>query len=312
MPLKTSLTCCVVIPVYQASLTPMEKASLCNACRSFSALSVRIVSPNGLTLLDDLDKESREAIAGVSDFSIIHFQSHFFCSVQNYNRLMTTSLFYASFREWDYILLAQLDSWVFSPDIETWMAQRYSFVGAPWRLLLELPLGPEWATEAVGNGGFSLRRVADFLSVLDSVRFRMWPVLTLQELFLAHRPFVPVSSGVRLANVAKSLNRLRLVVLRALGWRNSLLFYVQSGMNEDIVFGLLVGRVFRFWAVPRPEIAAHFALDADPAYFYHHYLRGELPLGCHAWEKSYSQFWSSLDAGLPDSLTLQGISDPQD
>lgn len=311
MPLKSSLTCCVVIPVYQASLTTLEEGSLRNACRLFSGLSVRFVSPNGLSVLDLLDDESRELIDGISDFGVIYFHERFFLSVQSYNVLMTQSLFYASFRAWDCILMAQLDSWIFSPNIDAWMAQRYSYVGAPWRLFPGLPIGPDWPSEAVGNGGLSLRRISHFLTVLDSVRFRVCPVITLQELFQAHRPFLPISSGMRLATVAKCLNRLRLVVFRTFGWRNSLWFYVQSGLNEDIVFGLLVPRVFRFWSVPCSEIAAHFALDADPAYFYDRYLHGELPLGCHAWAKS-SQFWNSLDAGLPDPLTLQGMSDLQD
>ena len=152
----------------------------------------------------------------------------------------------------------------------------------------------------LGNGGLSLRRVRDHYAVLSSWRFRCWPVLGIQELLVAHPPLQNFSWHKPLPSIAKAINRVRLILMRLTSWRNSLAYFCRCGLNEDLVFGLLVPRIFVGFLVPDPATAAHFALDANPDFFYGRYFSSDcLPFGCHAWEKSYGQFWRHRHTSLP-------------
>lgn len=309
MPSENSQGCCIVIPVYRTIFTPVEKAAFRNFCQIFSSLPIRIVCPSGLTTADGFDNEINGLLSKTPDIQVIPLDPSHFSSVDQYNLLMLDSSFYAHFTVWDYILLAQLDSWVFESNLEAWAALNYSYIGAPWKSLAGLPLGPSWPLEAVGNGGLSLRKVDHFRRVLSSWRFWLWPVLSVSELVKAHRPLAPFSSGFGFGALLKACNRFRIIAFRAAGWRNTLAHFSQSGLHEDIIYGLLVPRVFSFWSVPLPSVAARFALDEDVNYFYHRYLDPTLPFGCHAWEKAYLEFWCSLNTNLPGSLILSSDSE---
>ena len=82
---------------------------------------------------------------------------------------MLSSVFYQEFEQYQYVLIAQTDSLVFSDDLNIWAEKGYSYIGAPWFEGYTQPTQPLRLT-AVGNGGFSLRNVQDFLRVLNRPR----------------------------------------------------------------------------------------------------------------------------------------------
>jgi hypothetical protein len=107
------------------------------------------------------------------------------------------------------------------------------------------------------------------------------------------------------------MNRLTRVCLRLLSWRNSLAYYADCGLNEDILLGLLAPRVVAGFRVASPALAARFSIDADPKYFFARYLEaGCLPFGCHAWQKCYHEFWRPMNCGLP-SLAEPDPAEPE-
>jgi Uncharacterised nucleotidyltransferase/Protein of unknown function (DUF5672) len=99
---------------------------------------------------------------------IVRFPDAYFDSVENYSRLLLTDEFYATFVQYEYILVVQDDVYVLRDDLAYWQTRRFDYIGAPWPMGLEYVLTMSQkpgihghpVTAYVGNGGFSLRRIA--------------------------------------------------------------------------------------------------------------------------------------------------------
>jgi hypothetical protein len=161
----------VVVPVYRAFLDPHETISLESAFRVLGAHHLVMVKPAGL---DTTEIEARFPFRAIETFD-----PPYFASVQGYNRLLLTAGFYQRFLASTYLLICQLDVFVFRDELAGWLARDYDYVGAPWlsgnaaSLLIHrvamaigrlLPGGRERnytyeTRNRVGNGGFSLRKV---------------------------------------------------------------------------------------------------------------------------------------------------------
>ena len=79
--------------------------------------------------------------------------------------------FYQRFRRFEYILIYQLDAFVFSDRLEEFCRLGYDYIGAPWPLGDGNKHNEELVVEGnhfltVGNGGFSLRRVQACIDAL--------------------------------------------------------------------------------------------------------------------------------------------------
>jgi Protein of unknown function (DUF5672) len=92
------------------------------------------------------------------------FPRRFFRNPVTYSRLLLSRGFYDAFSAYDYVLVYQLDALVLRDELEDWCARGLDYVGAPWFPGDAMPLVTQ---PAVGNGGFSLRRVAAFREVLE-------------------------------------------------------------------------------------------------------------------------------------------------
>jgi hypothetical protein len=100
--------------------------------------------------------------------AIVRFPDAWLDSQQNYSRLLLTDEFYATFAQYEYMLVIQDDVYVLRDDLAYWQARGFDYIGAPWPSGLERVLSMSHkpgihgrtATAYVGNGGFSLRRIA--------------------------------------------------------------------------------------------------------------------------------------------------------
>ena len=138
----------VVIPTYKEELNELEKFSLAQARKVLGKYPLVFVAPEGKTLSYVRD----------GDF-IVQFDPQYFQSSDAYNRLMMSSIFYEPFLSFDYILIYQLDAFVFYDALEFFCSLGYDYIGAP--VAYHSWYGyKEKKTPRVGNGGFSLRKVA--------------------------------------------------------------------------------------------------------------------------------------------------------
>lgn len=142
----------VVIPVHRLPLAPTEEVSLCQLRHHLLCEDRILVAPESLDTTS-LGLPTRR------------FADAWFTSVESYSRLLLTREFYDAFQVYEHILIHQLDCLVFSSDLAEWCGRGWDYAGAPW--FSKHAAGPAGGLWAVGNGGFSLRRVAACRRLLD-------------------------------------------------------------------------------------------------------------------------------------------------
>ena len=217
------------------------------------------------------------------------FRDDNFSNAYAYNRLLLSDEFYARFAAYDYILLHQLDAFVFSDQLLEWCRRGYDYVGAPWiwsardptlahrlysgvmRTACRWIARPDAAAQrpdkfflrqlsyAAGNGGFSLRRVARMRETLAALPARA-------ELYRSARPGLADDRPA-------------------------------GRWSEDVFFCLEANRYRRHVRIPPLKIAARFAWETNPA-IAARLTGGALPFGCHAWDKLHRDQWRPVFAGL--------------
>ena len=148
----------IVIPVYKTHLEPYEITSLNQCYRILINHSIFFVTSDSLSLNN----------YPLPAQGVRRFKDDYFKDISGYNRLMLSAEFYESFKNYDFILLYQLDAFVFRDELPYWCQLDYDYIGAPW--FTDEPDGSKkiWR---IGNGGFSLRKVQTFLECLNQKVF---------------------------------------------------------------------------------------------------------------------------------------------
>lgn len=253
----------VVIPVYRAELTATEQISLHQCLRVLAKYPIIVVKPESLVL-------SGWAVFG-GEFSEVSLPNHYFASIAGYNSMMLSAEFYQQFTDYQYILIHQLDAFVFNDQLTDWCNKGFDYIGAPWlkdldfknkreeywfnfkkwiaiRFNLKKPDGVSpleiQLINSVGNGGFSLRNVAKFIKVLQVFE-------TTIKLYESHK---------------------------------------KAQFNEDVFWGIEVNRTKNRMNIPDWRTALHFAVEFFPEKAYR-FNENQLPFGCHAWDIHGTDFW---------------------
>ena len=262
----------VVIPVYKKEPSLDECCSLRRCIRVLGRHTLRLVCP------ESLDAAAYNDVAG-GVLPCERFRDEFFDSIEGYNRLMKSHAFYRRFRKYEYMLIYQLDAWVFSDELDAWCGKDYDYIGAPW---FEKHGSREDGYDlwCAGNGGFSLRRISTFMRVTNP-RVRM---KSCREIFRDEYHSV------------RDLGHCLVRCLSPIVGNNTMRHYMKrgdvSGMWEDVFFsrGLVATR--HRLRVPTAEEAARFSFEVSPRWLFEEMTRGKLPFGCHAWRRyQYDVFW---------------------
>jgi hypothetical protein len=223
----------VVVPQYKPELTADEAICVRHVRRHLGGYDRFVVAPECL----------EETLEG---FEVIRFPDRFFTSAGAFATLQLRARFYRAFAAFEHILIVQLDALVLSDRLLEFCACAYDYVGAPW---LE--------RAAVGNGGFSLRRIPAFLRVLESKRYllggpdRSW---------------------------------------RAIGPRAPGTVRYRRGANSDGFWSFDASRADRGFRVASVEEGLRFAWEVAPRECFE-LTGGQLPFGAHAWARYDRSFW---------------------
>jgi len=149
----------VVIPVYKEVAEPNEKHAFWQCTEVLDRYTTILVAP------EQLNTTYYEALTP-KPLTIQRFNDAYFKHVTGYSRLLTSRHFYQAFAAYDYILIYQLDAWVFTDDLLVWAEKGYDYVGAPWLEPPPIPPGKKpivnlskRLVNQVGNGGLSLRKI---------------------------------------------------------------------------------------------------------------------------------------------------------
>lgn len=256
----------VIVPVYKPELKEAELASLSQCLSILGSHEIRLTGPEGLDLSvyrTVFERFGKELVYEA-------FEPDYFSSVVGYNKLMLSKCFYKRFACWEYMLIYQLDAWVFRDELDAWCAKGYDYIGAPW-----LKLDRKVDEQNCGNGGFSLRRIASFIALFDH-KGAIWGY---KGLACRHR-----YRGPR--------HKVQLILKGLLGYKNRLEDFIEKGdENEDLFFAALKHKKKRPFRIPLTREAMFFSFEEAPAMLYER-TGHTLPFGCHAWEKwEYETFW---------------------
>lgn len=256
----------IVIPVYKRELAWNEEISFRQTLRVLGSHPIVMVCP------ESLDISAYNTIAGKFNKSLSteSFESKYFASIDGYNRLLLSEEFYQRFSKYMYILINQLDTYVFRDELEQWCSKGYDYVGAPlFENKMDLNCG------IVGNGGLSLRRVAVFLNYFKGKQH----VVSLANI------------ARRIDFFAKPYTRWLVWLMMATGWHNTPRSFANLYQyNEDKFWSGTLNDTNYALELPSAEEAAEFAWERFPSELYKSI--GHLPMGCHAWEKyEYETFW---------------------
>ncbi|RZK26391.1 MAG: hypothetical protein EOO43_02950 [Flavobacterium sp.] len=264
----------VTVPVYKEQMTDGEILSLKQLSHTLHSYPIVLVCPLGLNV------EAYQFIC--PSITIRSFDPIFFENIDGYNKLLLATEFYEVFAEYKFILIHQLDAYIFRNELQYWCDRNYDYIGAPWfRGMAHADKKSEII--GVGNGGLSLRKIESSIRILKrtqklrNLRF-WWFKSRLQSVVTFPSVLKMLRSKFKIA----SLNRL-----------NELLFY--HGTNEDYFWTEISGRTFRDFKIAPAEEAMRFSFEVNPSLLYQMNVN-KLPFGCHAWEKYEPEFWKQFIA----------------
>jgi hypothetical protein len=281
---KSEALVAVVIPIYKDVPTEQEIVSLTQCLKTLSNYPIVFIAPAKLNF--------KWYSQFCSDYNVkielLTFENEYFASIEGYNRLMLSAQFYLKFLSYKYILIYQLDAFVFKDELEYWCKSNYDYIGAPWKELYIVKFIEKYKwksriskisiyklkairnyhilktilyyfgynkTAAVGNGGFSLRKTRTFYKIATS-----------------YKPLIDE-------------------------WLVSESRCDEPPFNEDVFWCCFPTYFYPLYKLPPVEVASRFALEGSPS----EHIDNDhpvLPFGCHAWNKHDTEFWKGIFRGL--------------
>ncbi|NQW11043.1 MAG: hypothetical protein HQ481_14340 [Alphaproteobacteria bacterium] len=262
----------VVLPLHQETLDRQGTIALASLRHHLPTTPRYLVAPD--TLRPTFD---------VADFRRIDLDPSWFVSRDSYNRLMLTPDFYRLFADFEHVLIYQLDCVLFRSDLMSWCERGYSYLGAPW--LSRRRISRKLYPKAVGNGGLSLRRVQDCLTVLAQRDCAVWP-----RSQAAWRHFLRYKHARRLLRFASNLRSstgMEGGVAACFHWA------------EDMFWGYYAPQLWAEFRLPKPLEAVDFAIEHGASEMVA-FNGGRLPFGAHAWALHDPEFWQEH---FPESVS---------
>ncbi|WP_163339197.1 DUF5672 family protein [Desulfopila sp. IMCC35008] len=258
----------VVVPIWKDNLSKFEKISL--------EQNSTILNKHHFTIATNknVDLERVETILSKNNvnYSVKYFHKDYFTNIEGYNRLLLSLRFYLKFVNFKYILICQLDTFVFKDDLVYWVNNGYSYIGAPWLECYE-SADERSSIIGIGNGGLSLRNVTDQLKVLLTFKY-------IEDVHIYRN---------NILNTEGTLPGRILLFLKMTIFRNNTFFLFNNWKKNEDIFWCTIGSRNTWYNLPNAEIASQFSVELQPERF----IKGDetLPFGCHAWWKYDLEFW---------------------
>ncbi|AUD03946.1 DUF5672 family protein [Spirosoma pollinicola] len=259
----------VVLPVYKTELTDYETIALTQCLRVLSNYPIILAAPHSLDVSNYLQ-------IGPS-LQVRTFDDNYFNSIDGYNRLMLSNEFYKAFSDQEFILIHQLDAFVFQDDLTYWCQQNYDYIGAPW-------LRDRDFTGRLDQLDFTIRqRVATWLNLKKADGITPREIINL--------------NGV--GNGGLTLRRVSAMIRCLDRFQKKIAEYERISMHqyhEDVFWSIEVNRYWPHLRIPSYRKALLFSVEFYPEWAINHFNQGTLPFGCHAWDIHGTDFWRPIFA----------------
>jgi len=255
---------CIIIPMYRLNISEYEQISMQQCFRILGSHPIYFVIPKRLEASIQNLEYIKDGKAGYKAFD-----DAFFDDIMAYNRLLKYPKLYKSFWEYEFMLIYQLDAFVFKDELNYWCSQGNDTIGAP---LFEglISAKPDNPIIGQGNGGFCLRNIRNCYKIVTQFR-KLKFTRTFED---SNRPFY--------------INFYRYIKHQ--------LIYIYSGypfqpiINEDLFWAEVIPDNFPDFKVPGSTEAMKFSFEVNPDVLFK-MNQNELPFGCHAWWKYNLKFW---------------------
>lgn len=163
--------CCIVIPVYKDTLTYDEQESLKQCVKTFG-------DKYDIILADATSVNNTDEYYNIANHQFKEITLDFYDGTyDSYNAICSDPRFYEAFLNYKYMLLYQLDTWVFDDRLDYFIKMGYDYYGSPWPSCHSVTDDLGWGVELYdipGNGGFSLRntrRMFDIITEYPNTRY---------------------------------------------------------------------------------------------------------------------------------------------
>jgi hypothetical protein len=261
----------IVIPVYKVQPDKYELISLRQCMKVLGSYDFSIVCPEHL----DVSSYEELLVSNKINYEIQRFEDAYFTGLEAYSSLMLSLRFYKRFETHDYILIHQLDAYVFRDELAHWCGLGYDYIGAPWIDVTENGVKLTY----VGNGGLSLRRTQAFISRL-LYRYPLKSPKRIWEEFNIYKPY------------SKAL-RLPVILAKTAGYKNTVKYFVKHNKYlEDIFWCVFLNDTKLPLNIPDAGLASRFCVEKGIKHIYAE-NNNELPFACHAWNKYDYDFWKN-------------------
>lgn len=255
----------VVVPWHPHVVSDEELFSIKSIRRFANGAEMVIVTPDATRLPPILVPDRVEV-----------FPEEFFKTFLANNRLMTSVAFYERFADYQQMALVHIDVLLLKP-LAPLLQTLYpwSYAGAPW---IGGTAG-DLRLEGVGNGGFSMRRIRDFLDVLGGSTRPTFPRFTTKRRGLALWAFLSCCHIARIKGerVSHIMNR--------------------HDILEDVFWSKVAPCMSPRFTIAPISNALAFSYETFPQ-FAHESNHGNTPYGIHGWWRHDAKFVQSLAADL--------------
>lgn len=263
--------CVVVIPIYKESIEKDEKSSLLQCKNILNKYDIKFVCP------EQLDTSEYENIV---DFEVVRLKNAYFEDTHSYSRMLLDKAFYEQFKEYEYMLIYQLDAWVFEDKLQEWCNKGYDYIGAPWFKGFGAAKKNSKMFKYAGNGGFSLRKISTFIEILSHAENSDVKIKTFKEIYTK----AGQSSIFNVFRISKSIKRY-------LSEDNKLKVALKTTNDcEDSIIANNLRRIYPQLNVAEAKDAKFFAFEVLPNRLFEECGK-KLPFGCHAFKKYDWDFW---------------------
>jgi hypothetical protein len=247
--------CTIAIPIHKEIPEYAELASFKQAIKILGKWKFVLLCPDKLDIKIYINIFKKNKITYETKF----FDKKWFLSVKTYSSLLLQKKIWDLFSS-KFVLIYQLDAWVFRDELNYWCKRNYDYIGAP---NMEFWLSGNFSD--CRNGGFSLRKV---YSIKQSLKFL---------------------ENISNINKCKSKQGYNFIdfynVFKSKSWGKM--------PNEDAYYSLIAPQLMENYKVGTLNMSAKFSFEVGSDILYKK-MKNKLPFGCHAFEKYEPDFWKKF------------------
>lgn len=144
----------IIIPFYKQDMDIFEEISLTQLKKVLGKYDICFIGPEGKQI------NCNHILAS---YKIETYDSSYFENTKSYSRLLLSTEFYLKYKNYKYMLIHQMDAFVFEDRVQEFINLGYDYYGAPMT-------SDDPSEYVLYNGGLSLRKIDSVIDVLEKYR----------------------------------------------------------------------------------------------------------------------------------------------